>query len=333
MIYNIKCEVLWNQIKYIERCYNMCNPYKHAKIDGKEIDNILLLDKSGQLQKKLEQKKPFKLWRYIDSYKLNGILEKKALYFSTPKQQSNNDELDSVYNHEILNLCTMIKDVSKNTPIKELKNVEFFSYLTNVNDILRENIGISCWYMGDYENFNLWRSYKSNVYTTLVIQTTLNELLKVLSENNQDKTFIVGNINYKNNSFSENIDKDFIQYCFSKRIYYKDENELRIITSLSDHINLKEIINKDFRYAKEIYEKINFSNEYNNYEKNLIKISEKWFKSLQAHYTPSYANDRKYLKNIQSKLKEIDECDITKENNKYKEYVNAYNKAYSNIDK
>lgn len=200
-----------------------------------------------------------KIWRYITSKRLRSIIDDDGIYFATPKQQNGNDSLDSKYSFLQLGLNSfMLNYFLKNdtefieyeselkqipvipgSQVKEQQN-EHFVYYSKIIDALRERIGISCWYMGNEENFNLWNSYKDKK-GSFVIQSTLRNVLESLPK---DRLFVVGKIDYSKGSPEKDMFQTLLKCFFRKRKYYTNEREIRIITSLSDDIKLKELIVK-----------------------------------------------------------------------------------------
>jgi len=157
------------------------------------------------------------LWRYLDLFKFESILESQGLFFAKP------DALNEVDPWEGQRGKTEIRILGSNAMDDAAKS--------------RENPPqnwpyISCWHKNDYESMPMWSLYLKNPKEGVAVKTTYRRLKQCFEK--IKNTIYMGEIQYvRHYDLQTTVDTrhpdPYIIYYFNKNMAFRDERELRAI--------------------------------------------------------------------------------------------------------
>ncbi|TYR80438.1 DUF2971 domain-containing protein [Priestia megaterium] len=174
------------------------------------------------------------VWRYMDMFKFQSLLESKALFFVKPNAFL--DPFEGSYS--MWNIKEM-KDSDK------LNSRSLRTYMKKIHDFS----AVSCWHINEYESAGMWDLY-ANSYDGIAIKTSYDNLLHSIKDLRY-KVFArkVQYIDFSKGMASENI----YDTLFFKRKSFSYENELRllILANRIDAWKLQKIFLNEGIYADE----------------------------------------------------------------------------------
>jgi hypothetical protein len=173
------------------------------------------------------------IWRYMDFWKFEKLIESQNLYFSTIKNMG--DQFEG-----------RIPDSIAETWIKNLNNKEYTS-VANLIELLRSwdkilNSNVLSWNISDNESFALWKVYTSSP-SAISIKSNIQLLIDALKKN--ELWQFIGVVNYFSNNADFRFESNAMNLIFNKFDYYRFENELRIYNVIPATIKQK------YNYFKE----------------------------------------------------------------------------------
>ncbi len=220
------------------------------------------------------------IWRYMDIIKFVDLISNKKIYFSSISEFNDIDPHDSKlpvmdriqfnYLYEFVSSIEQRTGRGSNT---------YYCNLDKCIEYLRQFIGINCWFISDYENYSMWKTY-SDIRFGIAIRTTIEDLKKSLVNNDQD-TILFGEISYdtkgKADDIADTIQKNIYYPFFTKRKEYINENELRIIMSKSKSFKIDFLKNHKVTAAVYAEELVNYlclvAEQYDEIKNNKKKIN------------------------------------------------------------
>ena len=247
--YNLFCIDNNGQLKDIPYCYiggDILKATRNYAIIGatkknrssgniEAIENIPPI-RGGLIPREIVQEGQ-KLWRYIDFWKFESLVNNSMLYFTRIDQFEDNLEGVPPKFHK-----NVLKDRYETDEQLE-KGIELFNERVK---LIRKSSFVTCFHINDEINFDMWNQYGGqNINESIAIETTTHRLKNV------HKAIISEVISYYN-------DGDYNQemYWFPtlfKHVNYSDEREFRIgiyASNMFSHegiqlpVNLKKVICK-----------------------------------------------------------------------------------------
>lgn|GEM_PF-2610082 len=160
------------------------------------------------------------IWRYMDLWKFESILAKKALFFSKVSAQT--DGLEGMYPliAKIFH-ARQLGHLPQPHQSYALHNQEVFTLAA------KDEIILSCWHINDSENPRMWNDY-IEADNGIAIQTTEESLKKSLEAFSHPCLINIDKVQYVNRTtFSESLLNDRMSLFFQKDKNYSWEKELR----------------------------------------------------------------------------------------------------------
>lgn len=186
----------------------------------------------------LDEVEDITLWHYLDVMKLPDILNGKlwmtrADYF----YDSDHNECKTGFFPAFMQtffLKSLINAIPTIPLFKELMS-ELPADLMKISDTNRPAKSfIKCFYMGENESSFMWQNYATK--NGVVIKTSLKRLIKALAVNST-LDITVGRVKYQTLEAVENY-ADELNIVMSKRPYFSNENELRVLLHQERELNL-----------------------------------------------------------------------------------------------
>ncbi|MDP8239772.1 MAG: hypothetical protein P9X24_11845 [Candidatus Hatepunaea meridiana] len=167
------------------------------------------------------------IWRYLDLPKFIAMLQNNSLYFS--RIDLLNDPMEGAIQRE--RLIQMANEAERNGK-SELSNMihhNLKATYSTTNDYLLPSTYVNCWSMAEFESIGMWNQFVKGI--GIAIKSSFKRLKDVLSIDSHH-TFMIGIVNYLDYS-SELIPQDnLFNYITHKRIFYREEREIRAVNSL-----------------------------------------------------------------------------------------------------
>jgi len=195
------------------------------------------------------------IWKYLQPYKLKGLLQTSELYLCRADKFLKSDPYEGTFDLHSYSHLKIVEKLFMSPVHKELLGKAF--------DALYRKVFLNCWCINETESYLMWRAYAPKGF---VVKTTIGKLKNSLLKRNKDTNFRIDKINY--NSLEElkklysvsgpvkqtsNVNP-FEELFFRKLDYFKDEKELRILSST---FNLDNNIDKeDLRLSCDLNELI-----------------------------------------------------------------------------
>ncbi len=156
------------------------------------------------------------IFRYLDILKFLNLIVSKQLYFTNYKYFSDKYETE-ITEKFLIDFATSADTDMENKTMQSLSNY----YL---------NRFVNCWNISETEQYLLWKTYCQNIYSGVVIKSSVKNLRDSLESLNE-LIFACDRIHYISYSHEpEHIDKP----VFTKYDFYSSENEIRVSTII-DH--------------------------------------------------------------------------------------------------
>lgn len=156
------------------------------------------------------------IFRYLDILKFLNLIVSKQLYFTNYKYFSDKYETE-ITEKFLIDFATSADTDMENKTMQSLSNY----YL---------NRFVNCWNISETEQYLLWKAYCQNIYSGVVIKSSVKNLRDSLESLNE-LIFACDRIQYISYSHKpEHIDKP----VFTKYDFYSSENEIRVSTII-DH--------------------------------------------------------------------------------------------------
>lgn len=254
------------------------------------------------------------IWRYLDFWKFEHLLQTQTLFFNRADKLIEFDKHEGslTVKEEKLIFQELCGDVLYKQ-LRKMKATEFagiylfqdkFIDLENIRNkayetyaYYRNKTYVNCWHINEVENYLMWKSY-TNMNDSIAIKTNFMNLIDSLQCT--PKEIYISQIQYtdfaNDNSESKlggrtpNQFQIVLDMLFKKTLYFKHENELRLITDnltyenkyhvamIPAHINLHELdsnngmeISIDIdKLIDEIYIAPNANEEFRQQVKNLL---------------------------------------------------------------
>ncbi|TDP60333.1 DUF2971 domain-containing protein [Flavobacterium dankookense] len=176
-----------------------------------------------------------KIWRYVDFTKFIDLLNSESLYFTRV------DKFEDIFEGSVPIKTAETRRIPIHQKFINGIKTDVFQDPEIYREYLKQNrqdFGINCWHMNDYESAAMWKIYvKSN--EGIAIQSNFKKLNKVLK--NSEFEFFIGTVNYidyeKDNIKFENDFSPFVH----KRKSFSHENELRAILPIEAPANVNKI--------------------------------------------------------------------------------------------
>lgn len=171
-----------------------------------------------------------KLWRYMDYYKFESLIESRALYFSRIDNFS--DKFEGKWARTNLDAKILVSDAERGP---EEYNADRRIRHAAVNDILRL-IYVNCFTIRDNESSQMWAEYTKNS-ESIAIQTTFSKLKNSFVEYPRDnKVFTevyASKIRYLKDDRDYMSEGSVLFPILYKRPEFQHENELRLFSTYS----------------------------------------------------------------------------------------------------
>ncbi|WP_426063027.1 hypothetical protein [Flavobacterium sp. DSP2-3-1] len=176
-----------------------------------------------------------KIWRYVDFTKFIDLLNSQSLYFTRV------DIFEDIFEGSVPLKTFKSRKVVIQQEIINGKIVNNSEDIQKYSDFLkksRQDFGVNCWHMNDFESAAMCRLYlKSD--EGIVIQSSFQKLNKVLK--NSQFEFFIGTVKYIDYENDDIIFESGFSPFVNKRKSFSHENELRAIIPVEAPANTKEI--------------------------------------------------------------------------------------------
>lgn len=156
------------------------------------------------------------IFRYLDILKFLNLIVSKQLYFANYKYFSDKYETEITEKY-LINFAANAGTEMENERMQNISNY----YL---------NRFVNCWNISDTEQYLLWKTYCQNIYSGVVIKSSVKNLKNSLESQN-NLIFVCNRINYISYSRKP---KHIDNPVFTKYDFYSLENEIRASTII-DH--------------------------------------------------------------------------------------------------
>lgn len=212
----------------------------------KNIENTPIIEKVSPLKTREILSNNKKIWRFINLFKFESLINSQSLYFARIDQFKDNLEGISSFS----SIKAILNDTQKNQ-IQKDEALKLYTIRMNNN---RKCCYACCWHINDNINFELWDEYGGGSTEYIAIQTNFKKLNRNLEKTgmpvlNEPITY------FEEPYFNQN------SYWFPtlfKRLKYEYESELRSLLmiygfeqiSLSIPINLEDFISKIYVHPK-----------------------------------------------------------------------------------
>lgn len=167
------------------------------------------------------------MWRYMDLWKFESMLEDGCLYFT--RSDMFDDKLEGKYSDITLkNLEDKFLELHGKQFVENWKAL-YYSKGDYINAVKRNSL-VSCWHINNNENKDMWEAYTSEK-ESIVIKSSIDKIYKALNIlNNSNFNIDIGEVEYVDfhNRILEYKDH-IITPLFYKDKEYEYERELRVI--------------------------------------------------------------------------------------------------------
>lgn len=177
------------------------------------------------------------LWRYMDLGKFIHLISTEKLYFASADSFEDPFEgakgiveRKDVWDCFYLNVFREAIKTVPGAPLEMLepRHVEkearrLLGEMTQLNNLSRKHVFISCWHNNSYESEAMWKLYSVNTQNAVAIQTTAEHLYLALNRNPDVRIGKVKYVDYNNRFTSEN------GAYWYKRKSFEHEREVRAI--------------------------------------------------------------------------------------------------------
>lgn len=159
------------------------------------------------------------IWRYVEFWKLENLLQTKQLYFCRADKFSDEQEglPPSEYEH-VLNLCK-----------SDFDDIRERDHAIGSLAQFRQHFYVNCWHLHTEESIAMWRRYGKDGVAIASRYDLLKQVLNPLADN-----VMVGCIRYG----SEHLTGwNVIRFVTTKRRKYLDEKEVRAMIWVNDAVD------------------------------------------------------------------------------------------------
>ncbi len=206
------------------------------------------------------------IWRYMDFHKFLNLVKTSSLYFAP--LLSMGDEFEGTVFPETVeetkNFYMAQYGQSEEQATTNSQSLDF-----TIKNHLLPNQFISCWTVKEQECFPMWKLYAKDKYG-IAIKTNFNSLCTAF--NDEEKDIYIGDVQYDRSSQDWLKTGNAFRFALSKKVFYKEEDEMRCIIQSEDlsfrknplvRVNLNKLI-------QEVY--ITNASKENGYEKVIENI-------------------------------------------------------------
>lgn len=165
------------------------------------------------------------LWRYLDLWKFDSLLETRALYFCNVTTLP--DPHEGVVPAHVFDQMKQIQvdEASGKLAPNSFENMK--STLRISMDHFRKGWFVNCWHMNDHEAEAMWKLYLKDAKTGVAIKTTFQHL--VVSLHNTRQGICGGIVNYIDHDIDTVPMGDIRIVALSKMACYSLEREFRLL--------------------------------------------------------------------------------------------------------
>ena len=159
-----------------------------------------------------------KLWRYMDFYKFELLLESNRLVF--PRADKLGEPFEGTRPRGDIDWWKRKADeVEQNKDVIKYNS----KWMSDTAMYLKDKYFVSCWHINEFENRFMWESYTKSE-KSVAIQTTYS----ILSEctHSSIPTGLVRYIDYSKERLPS---MNMFEFIMHKEIYFKDESEVRAV--------------------------------------------------------------------------------------------------------
>lgn len=164
------------------------------------------------------------IWRFMDYEKFLHLLVEQSLYFARPDQFEDKNEgmlgMNDIY------------DMAFTSFNRESVQKSLEEYRKSIEDV-----GVSCWYCRKKESLPMWKLYASGKLG-IAMKTTVGKLKASLYK--LEEEFYLGRIDYSEKKYKGIKDQTRLDRLFTKDLFYKAEDELRVVVQLDSNKNKEE---------------------------------------------------------------------------------------------
>lgn len=163
------------------------------------------------------------VWRYMEYWKLEKLLNGSSLFFPNATKLSDQYEVsipDSVLTSkkkELKKMGLRGKDLEEELAV--------FYWETNP---MKDLVMVNCWSVNPYESYALWKIYLGGKKNGVAIKTTVSSLRNSIQKGNDpySEEFFVGRVKYRTHLKQEELAR--LSVIATKKPYYDFERELRL---------------------------------------------------------------------------------------------------------
>ena len=192
------------------------------------------------------------IWRYMTFDKFKSLLENKSLFFTKVSHFHNDDPFEGRYNQlsrdYFINSRLLpgetLESIKNDKNNLILKNEEALNHL---NSKLHEHIIVNCWQINELESVGMWKLY-SNYESGIAIQTTYGKLKESFESN--EKNIYGGKIGYIDHKKHIITHGNTFAPFMKKRLFFQDENELRLLIDISNESKTLNWSNEQFKNGR-----------------------------------------------------------------------------------
>jgi hypothetical protein len=163
------------------------------------------------------------VWRYMQHWKLEKLLNDSALFFPNAANLSDEYEVSIPDDTRKLKRRQFEKEGFQNGELNE--KLEKFFWESNP---MKDHVLLNCWSICPHESYALWKIYLRGENNGIAIKSTVSALSKSVQEGGDKyaEDFYVGKVRYKLKLNENELNR--LMVITTKKPYYDFEKELRL---------------------------------------------------------------------------------------------------------
>jgi len=163
------------------------------------------------------------VWRYMNVWKFDKLLEESSLFFPNATKLSDQYEVEvpeSTINKKRSEL------ISRGLTGRDLED-EMASFYWNTNP-MKGLVLINCWSVNPHESYALWKIYLGGEKNGVAVRSTVSNLKKSVEKGGDSypEDFFIGKVRYKKHLKHDELSR--LSVITTKKPFYDFEKELRL---------------------------------------------------------------------------------------------------------
>ena len=161
------------------------------------------------------------IWRYLEPYKFQYLIEQNSIYFTQVEQFSTDFQEGLLSKNDLIGIKRQIFSTNNKNPEAEFQ--EFYRHYSNI----KKSVFISCWMAAEDEHDYMWSNFLSGA-NGVVIKSTVQSLQNSFNNSPTDFEIFISETHYFNPN--ELIGPVNLVRQFSRKPdHFENEQEIRAI--------------------------------------------------------------------------------------------------------